>query len=375
MHIVRNTGAALRRWALAAVIATGAVATADTSTLVELDRGEPFEAMVVHANHLWVGQSRSQFNADYRIQVFDTAGKKVAETKLKHAVGFLYAYGPSTVMAVGTAHTPNLTHFTLLTLAGGKVTAKTTQVPVNAWAHQWIGTYGGVEHFIDFSGNSNDPEAENNFNLPAQTIFTMNRGRAKYLPIRLRAPRMGKKVGELAYVLRAYSIGHPGTNIAVVDVAKRQVRNLFETAWNGARDFVALDGGKTLAVSVQGDEAVRFVDATNGAVKSEIAVDGGPASMAELGQCVLVGTEGKKDVVAIRRNAEGQATVAARVDLSGTGATFRALKKIAVNPSTGVVYGRSAYACNPLTEDCSQLWNSVVATDAATGAKLLEACR
>jgi hypothetical protein len=40
---------------------------------------------------------------------------------LKHAVGFLYAYGPGAVMAVGTAHTPNLTHFSILTLAGGKL--------------------------------------------------------------------------------------------------------------------------------------------------------------------------------------------------------------------------------------------------------------
>lgn len=374
MHLVRNTGATLRRWAMLALVASGTAAVATTTTLVDLDRGEPFEAMAVQGNHVWVGQSRTNFNADYRVQVFDTAGAKVAETTLKHAVSYLYVHDPDTVLAVGTAHTPNLTHYSILKLAQGQLSVKTVEVPENAWAFQWIGTYGGVEHFIDFSGNSDDPEADANFALSHQTIFTVAGGRASYLPMRIPAPMLGKKVGNLAYLVRAYAIGQPATNVVVVDPAKRASKDLFARPLNRVRDFVAQDAGKTLALSVQGDGVLRYVDAATGATKTEVAVQGAN-SLAELGQCVLVGAETKKEVVAVRRNAEGKAEVALRVDFSGTGEKVRGLRKIAVNATTGAVYGRSAYPCNPLAEKCDVLWNSVAVTDAATSARLLDACR
>jgi hypothetical protein len=375
MFHVRNPRAALRCALVVSLVVTATVASAATSTFLDLDRGEPFEAMVVHGNHLWVGQSRTRFNADYRVQVFDANGARVAEAKLPHAVAFLYAHGPNTVLAVGTAHTPNLTHYSILSLANGKVQARTTQIPINAWAYQWLGTFGGVEHFLDFSGNAQDPELGNNFELPAQTIFAMIGRRATYLPIRLRAPLNGKKVGDIAYVVRAYAMGHPATNLVRVDVAKRQSKDLFATPLDRARDFVALDGGRTLAISVQGNDALRFVNASDAATLTEVTVDGGPASLTTLGQCVLVGAEVKKEVVAVRRDAAGKATVAMRIDFSGTGERFRGLRKIVVNPSTGTVYGRSAYPCNPMAEDCTVLWNSIAATDAKTSAKLLDACR
>jgi hypothetical protein len=374
MLMVRKTGTAWRRGLSALCAMASAVALGGTSTLVELDRGEPFEAMVVQGNHLWVGHSRSRFNADYRVQVFDGAGAKVAEAPLKHAVSFLYAHDANAVLAVGTANTPNLTQYSLLWLSNGKLQVRTMEVPEYAWAHQWLGTFGGAEHFLDFSGNTDDPEGDENFNLPRQTIFSMSGRRAKYLPIRLRAPVMGKKVGNLAYVIRAYALGQPARNLVRVDFAKREAKDLCVEPLNRARDFVAQDGGKTLAVSIQGDEVLRYVDATTGGTLAEVKVDGGPSSVAELGQCVLVGAEAKKEVVAVRRNAEGKAEVALRVDMGGTGKVFRGLRKIAVNPTTGAVYGRSAYACNPLAEDCSQLWNSVAVTDADTSASLLKAC-
>jgi len=183
MPNIRNQGAALRRLMLSTLLVVGSVAAATTSTMVELDRGEPFEALVVNAGHLWVGQSRTNFNGDYRVQVFDAAGKKVGEAKLKHAVSFLYAHGAHEVLAVGTAAEPNLTHFSVLSLSGNKIQSKTTVIPAHAWAHQWVGTLAGTELFIDFSGDSNDPEGDQDFNLAHRTMFAVNDSRATYLPI------------------------------------------------------------------------------------------------------------------------------------------------------------------------------------------------
>ena len=101
-------------------------------------------------------------------------------------------------------------------------------------------------------------------------------------------------MGSNVYLIRAYSIGAPATNIVAVDTAKQMARDLFAKPLNRARDFVALDGGKTLAVSIQGDDALRYIDAANGNVTGEVKIEGGPNSLAVLGQCVLVGRRRQK---------------------------------------------------------------------------------
>jgi len=94
------------RVALASVLLLSQVSTsamADTTTLMELDKAEPFDAMTFHGGYLFVGQSRKNLNSYYMVRVFDQNQKLIKSIPMSHVIEHMYAYGLDSVLAIGTS--------------------------------------------------------------------------------------------------------------------------------------------------------------------------------------------------------------------------------------------------------------------------------
>ena len=335
-------------------------AMADTSTVMELDRGEPFDAMASQGGVLFVGQSRENFNSHYAIHVLDSAQKLVRTIPMTHSVEHIYPYGSDSVIAMGTAIQPNLRHYTIITIRGRAFDVRDHTVPVTAWGNDWLGTYGGKEYFADMGGNTNDDETTSNPNLDAQTIFSVDPyGRARYLPVRLVGSRNGLFVGDQLLVHHLFDIRNGLRNIHRVNITTGQHDELFVAPRARIWDFLTVDGN-ILAVAEAGGNRVIFVDRITKQIKTELSVEGEPRSLARVGHCLLVGSRESKSVTVISVRDPLSPAITGSIDFSTTGGAFRVLDKITVDQQSGRVYGRSAVPCNPIIETCEKSWNSVV---------------
>jgi hypothetical protein len=358
--------------ALASFTSFNGNASADTTTIMDLDAGEPYEAMIFHAKHLWIGKSRKDFNTNYRIDVVDRNDKVLETLKINHAIEHLYPYGENSVIAVGTAPEPNLRHYTIIKVVGEKFQVKDHAIPANAWGMDWLGTINGKEYFSDFGGNSQDEEGSSNPNIPMQTIFSVDpSGRAVYSKIRLRSPMNGIRIADELYIVRFYNLGDTRRNVYRLNLKTGQFVDMFDQPRQRLTDIIPLDNN-LLAVSEAGGDRVNLIDRSTRELKKEIAIEGAPKSMQKIGQCLVVGSELSRQVNLVSVKDLSNPQIVGTLDFSTYGGHFRGLRTVAVDEQTGRVYGRSAYACNPMLQDCSKSWNSIVVGSKAD-AELLKA--
>jgi hypothetical protein len=353
-------------------------APAATQTVTLLDRAEPYDAMTVHAGRLWVGKSRDQFNSHYVVESYDAEGQLVASVELPHSVTFLYPYDERRVLAFGTGYEPNLTQYTLIEETGGRLTARTTQIPMEAWGNLWVGTYQGREFFTDMGGNQDDPARDADFSLASQTIFGLRNGTPRYLTTRLRMPIDGIVAGSKLYVVHREAIGYPQSNLVQVDPNGGAPVDLFPSHRNLMTKVVALRATPWIAVSESGADQVVFVDTRAPTTVSVTATAAGqPRAMTPFGHCLLAGGQANNKIAVIdtSRLDQGAAATVASLPVGLADDEFRTLRNIAVDETTNRIYVRSNYACNPLAEVCDKDYNRVAVLSGDDVAAAVAACR
>lgn len=349
-------------------------ARADTTTLMELDRTEPFDAMTFHGGYLFVGQSRKDLNSFYMVHVFDQNQKLIKSIPMSHAIEHLYAYGPDSVLAIGTSASPHARHNTVISFAGGSFQARDQVVPMTAWANDWLGTFEGKDYFSDMGGNPSDEERQNNPRIPAQTIVSIDRyGRAEYLPFRVRGSLNGIIVGEQILVNHLYDMRVAYRNIQRVNMKTGVSDELFDSPRNRLWDLVTL-GPDMIAVSESMGDRVIFVNHVSKIIKNEVLVEGEPRSIAKVGTCILVGARAKRAVQIISVKDPGNPSVTGSLDFSTTGGAFHFLEKITVDPQNGRVYGRSSYPCQIEGACDAKSWNSVAVSSLEDAALVKAQC-
>jgi len=343
-------------------------AFADVKTVTLLDKGEPNEAMVFHADHLWVGSSRTGFNADYKILVFDRADAKVAEMPIKHSVQFLYPYDASSVLAVGTGHSPNLTMYTIARKTKDGFQSSTKTIPMEAWANRWLGTVNGREYFTDPGGNSADESTD--LSLPAQTIFRMAGTTPQYLPTRLRLPVGGLVVGKALFVIQKESIGGVKSNLGIVDTTTGKLSFAFSEPRLDLSGITKVSNLPEIAVIER--QGNRLVVLNSQTLKVNAELDAGiePRAIASVGRCVLVGSFSGRGVRVIERAKEGTYSSVSDLENPLPENEFRRLFNVTADPKTGKVYARSNFPCNPMMEACTDDYNRVIAWPAGASSCL-----
>lgn len=342
--------------------------------VTELHWGEPYAAMVFHADHLWIGQSRSDKGLDYRVSVFDRDDKLVREIPLRHSPSYMSVYNDSSILVTGTSSDPNLTAWTVIKRSGDNFIASHHWIPASAWSNGWLGTIAGREYFADMGGNQNDDDMINNPTLPAQTIFSMSSsGRPRYSTARMRGPLSGWKWRDQLVILRGDSVASSLRNVVVMNPANHSFRDAIGRRVEGAGEPALMADGVRFVIAEQRAGKILFVDLESGA-KEEFETGGSPLSVAAFGQCAAIGFEGEKKGLIVQASGETPATVANSFDFSQIDDRFSGLRRIAVDDVTGRIYGASVYPCNPFVQDCRGKANFVVATSRGSDSDLVQKC-
>jgi len=365
---------------LSAVVGAGTTfvcagpAQADVATVTVLDRGEPFEAMTHHAGILWVGKSRANFSSSYSLEAY--AGKAmIGKVTFPHSATYVHPYGQNSVIVVGTGYQPNLTHYTIVEHNGGRLTTRTTQIPMDAWARQWLGTVNGREYFTDPGGNPADSDNPN-LTQPAQTFFTMSAGgRPRYLTTRLRLPLGGVKLGNVFYVYNAESIGDPRSNIYRLDPASGQIKPVFSEFRNGISGVALVPGANLIAAIESGSGQMVLVNPADHSVVGAVNIEGSPRSIAAFGKCMIVGSRDTNSVTAIDVSVPSTPTVVAVAAVGLSQDEFQLLDRVSADVVTGQVFARSNFPCNPMIQTCDKDWNRVVVFTGDDAQKMAAGCR
>ncbi len=348
------------------------VQAAEAKTVTVLDRGELYEGMAFHAGYLFVGKSRTDFNSDYRVEIYGPDLQLVSTIKLNHAAAYIHPYGEQSVLIMGTGHSPQLhTAYTIIESRNRRFVGRQHSIPINAWAYRWLGTIGGQEYFADPGGNVNDPDSDPL--KKAQTIFAYS-SRPRYLPVRMSLPTGGVAHGKNLFVVQKEAIGKAESNVGLIDVATQKLSYLFATYRNDLKDIVKvkLANKNLIAVSEGGADNVLLIDADTGVLLNEAKTDIGPRSLATVGQCLIVGNETSNSiqVINVQDPTAPKTMGAVTVDMPAT--EFKWLAKVEADAGTGMIFARSNYPCNAMAEECTDDWNRVLAFPAA---ELLQSCQ
>lgn len=338
-----------------------------TTVLSELDRFEGFDAHLFHAGYLWVGRSRLNLGGYYRLEVYDATGKQVANLELKHSLRQIAPFGQNAVIVVGVSAEPNVSQYTVVSAENGKFPVANHPVPETAWADRFVGSPKDAI-FSDPGGNQDDPGLQTNPNQPAQTLFRLVNGEPHYLSTRLPLPTEGLVLGGKLYLVQDKDISGQQSNLVRVDLKTEKVERLFNDFWRQGLSNLTLLSDGTLALVERGAGQLLVVDPAAWKLTATIKVEAGtPHGLAQLGSCLVVGSETTKRVSFYDLKDTAHARLALW-DLSGAGAKLLGIRNLAADPQSGRVYVRSAYACNPLDTKCGPDRNSVVMAEETSGA-------
>ncbi|MCX6119252.1 MAG: hypothetical protein NT027_17070 [Proteobacteria bacterium] len=352
----------------------GSQAFGAAKVLLDLDRGEGFNSIAFVGDYLYVGQSRKDFNANYRITVLDRSDKTVAEIPLKHSATQIHPYGNG-IIIVGTGTNPNLTYYTYLnpTAVAGKFSAKTVQIPMDAWANDWLGTFAGREYFSDMGGNPHDTNED--INLPSQTIFsTSTSGAPKYMKTRLRGPMFGIIHKNDLIIARFNNINTDNHYLAKVNLQTGASNSALPGSFGKLKDIALRSGTDVVALTEQSTGQITIGDLSKGEIISQFSTAGASTSVTWLGRCLATSNIDNRDVKIFDISDLRNPKEISSLDFSEAGPKFGYLSNMAIDSKTGRIYGKSAIACNPLITDCSNLWNSVAAIDLDSSQILRQKC-
>lgn len=352
-------------------------AFASTSTLTELDRGEPYDAIAFQSGYLFVGHSRKDFNSNFHVQIFDRKDQLVKDIPLLHSAAHIRRYNANSIIVVGTAFSPNLTHYTIISVTGvNQFTTRVVQVPADAWAQDWLGTVGGREYFADMGGNPNDEATTTDPTIASQTIFSTNSsGTPRYMSTRLRGPTFGTTYGTDLIIARFNDMSSPNNFLARVNTSTGAVTPAIKGTFASIHDTKIKAGTSLIAVSEREGGQVSIGDLKTGEVIGQAAIQGRSGSTEWLGKCLIASAIENKSVLVFDVTNPQQPQLLKTIDFSATGTVFKGMRGMTIDTETGRVYGRSSYPCNPLMGPCPATENSVAVLDQATSAEILGLCK
>ena len=358
----------------AASAAPLAAAAPTVKVLSELDRFEPFDGAVFHAGHLWVGRSRKDLGAYYRLEVYAADGTLQGIATLGHSLRYVYPYGADAVITVGIG-LDGVSHYTVARFLNGQVQLKAADIPETALADRFAGAPGKLV-FSD-PGGFDDPDHPSDPNQPLQTLFVITRGGAtRYLAPRIAGPRDGVTVGDALYLVSSPNVSAGGKTLNKVDVARESFTKILEGR-AGLDQILRLPAQNLLALTERDANQVLLVDLKTDRLSDTLSTEGfgRPRALAMLNGCLLVGTEDTKQVLVYNLASTAHAKPIAQWDLSVAGDRFFRLRDLAADPATGTVYGRSAYPCSVTDGACGVTGrNSVVMVVPAADDPALAAC-
>lgn len=335
--------------------------------LTELDRFEPFEGQVFHDGHLWVGHSRKDLAAAYKIELFSSDGKLVTTVPLKHSPRFLYAFGSDSILAVGIAASDNLSHYSIIKRTGETLKVTDYKIPAEALADRFVGKPGQM-YFTDPGGfDDGGPIGQ-----PLRTLFTIKSGQARFLNARMSGPRTSVLLGNSIFIAQQPDMGSGRFFLTQLNLSSETAQKISSEPVFGVSNMLILENGNEIVFNERYKNQVGILDATKSTVTEKIAIPAGqPRGLGQMGHCLVVGSEVSKQVTFIDLKASGHPIVA-QWDVSNAGKEFLAINNLSVDPKQGRVYLRSASPCS-VSEACPYSHNSALMVEEESQ-ETLKAC-
>ncbi len=338
-------------------------------TVTLLDRGEPHASMVTDNGVLWVSQNRLDFNPNYRLQAYSINGQLLDEVRLSHGMSSMTLASPGVIMVTGFNPESRLTDYTTARLEGGKIKIKTREIALGGFINFWIATVNGQHYFADMGGNPDDDQ----LGVPAQTIFSSTGTNARYLSTRLRMPLAGLGLNNKLYLVSHEAIGSAKSSLVEVDPVSMQKRVLKASATAGYADLKVLPGTSDLVSIARDENKLVIIDSRSGEVRRELSTKGYTRSFDFYGHCVLAGDDQKNIVEIFDLKTESNAAFLAE-EVQLPAAEFSGIKSIAVDKTSGTIFARASFPCNPMVTVCDQDMNRVISFGSAAADRLRAAC-
>jgi len=191
---------------------------------------------------------------------------------------------------------------------------------------------------------------------------------------RLRGPMFGVVHGEDLIVARFNNIESVGHHLAKINLRTGVASTAVEGLFGKLRNMTIKAGTHLIALSEQYREQVSIADLSTGKVLAQIPTNGATSGVEWYGQCIVASNLDSRTVVAYDVSNLNEPKLIETFDMSDSGVVFSFFNRMALDQKTGRIYGKSARACNPITDNCNTLWNSVVALDLESSTKLKTAC-
>ncbi len=356
----------------AALIVTSTWANA-AETVTLLDRGEPYDSMVADGDVLWIGQSRLQFNANYRLEAYQPNGTLIDRVTLSHSLNSMKVAGNGSIIITGISPESRLTQYTLARLENGKIKKTTNEIALGGFITFWVSTVNGRHFFTDMGGNPNDT-SDPAAGLPAQTIFSSTGTDSKYLAARVRMPVSGTSLNGKLLLVSSEGMGQDASSIVEVDPKTSATRVITKSKAAKYRGIAVLPGTSQIVTSALSESKVRVIDTVSGETRHEFKTKGYPRSFVITGHCVVVGNDESNVVEVFDLN--GEASLPMFADEINMGADeFSGIKSIVIDDKTSTVFARAANACNPILEPCDKENNRVVKLDQSFSDRIQSSCK
>ncbi len=340
-------------------------------TVVILDRGEPYGAMTAEKGVFWIGQSRRNFNSDYRLEVYRPDGQLVDSVRLAHSLNQIKKAGNGSVVVTGINPVSQLTQYTFATFENDRIQFKTTQINVDGFISFWVGTLGKRHFFADIGGNPNDSQL--NLDLPAQTLFSSASSAPTYLKARVRMPLAGEIIDGKLMIVSSEGMSLKAGSIVEVDPLTSSTKILLDSKTAQFRGIEAIPGTALLLTLAAGENKLLLIDKNTGEIKREFPTTGYSRVFNRFGHCAIVGNDESNTIEVFQLNSDvNQPVLTEKISLSAD--EFSGIKQIASDELTGTIFVRANFPCNPLIEVCNKDFNRVVSLGQNIATKLKNRC-
>lgn len=339
------------------VLISSPISLKAVETVLVLDRGEPYSSMVADRGFFWVGQSRRNFNSDYRLEVYLPDGHLLDSVRLPHSLNTIKKQGPGAVVVTGINPVSHLTQYTFAKLENSIIRTKSHEVNIEGFINFWVGSIGNRHYFADMGGNPND--TNQNLDLPAQTIFSTTNSVPKYLEARVRMPLAGEVVDGKLVMISSEGMSLNAGSVIEVDPSTSQTRILLASKTARYRGVESVSGTKNILILASGENKLLLVNRANGEIEKEFPTAGYSRVFNQIGHCAIVGNDvaNSIEVFDLKSN-ENKAILTETISLPAD--EFSGIMQIATEESTGTIFARSNFPCNPFIEVCNQDYNRVI---------------
>jgi len=298
---------------------------------LSLDKSEPYALHLSHGGFYFAGHNKQNDAESHRIEVYSAdLSTKIKDINVPHTVETIGVLSPTEVLVVGK-HFGSEWHgyFTVVSIANGNFSAKTTQLSTEFMPEFFAGTNGQL--FFNEAGNAG--------------VFRWAKSSGKMLTPKLSGPGRMAFTGKDLFVIERRDLFLFGDEqLKRINPTTQKAEAVFPTNRNGLSQVQYLATPGLIAVSEIEANLVHIIDpASNQVVDSFTSPS--PDGLFPVGNCVAVSSRNDKQASLVLVGRNRTAKTLESWDLSALGDNILNTRHITADAASKRIYVRSQDLC------------------------------